>query len=134
MRVCGCLYRPSPRDTARNASLVSFQMNTEKRVKYKNCSCGVRQENANGLTLLFCMPLVPLRSALKQVREEFGPHSFRQLGRYQHWHGRGHPQHCGDFISFPQHQLSDIVIGVNPSKTIALPPEEQALMPDDIYL
>ena len=39
-----------------------------------------------------------------------------------------------EVVSFLQHELSDIVVDINPGKTAALPPKGQVPMPDDVYL
>ena len=97
-----------------------FQMESGERRKI-DCSSGVQQEDAMG-PALFCMPLLPV---LKRTRATFEPRGAEAFA-YLHNISIGMMEITPDTVEvapFLQRELSNIGIGINPSKTVALPPK-----------
>ena len=110
---------------------VFFQMESGERRKI-DCSCGVQQGDAMGPTL-FCMPLLPV---LKRTRAEFEPigvEAFAYLDDISIGMMEITPDTV-EVVLFLQRELSNIVIAINPSKTVALPPKGHVLTPEQIAL
>ena len=110
--------------------LVFFQMDSGERPKIE-CSSRVQQGDAMG-PALFCMLLLP---ALKRIREEFEPRreAFAHLGDISIGVSEITPDTVR-VVPFLQHELCEISIAMNPSKTVALPPKGLVPTPEEIAL
>ena len=110
---------------------VFFQMESGERRKI-HCSSGMQQGDTMG-PALFCMMLLPV---LKRARAEFdsrGVEAFAYLDDI----GIGMMEITPDTVEavpFLQRELSNIGIAINPSKTVALPPEGHVPTPEQIAL
>ncbi|CAN0328772.1 unnamed protein product, partial [Scytosiphon promiscuus] len=110
---------------------VFFQMDSGERRKIE-CSSGVQQGDAMG-PALFCMPLLPV---LKRVREEFEPRgveAFAYLDDISIGMSEITPNTVR-VVPFLQHELCEIGIAINPSKTVALPPKGHVPTSEEIAL
>ena len=82
---------------------------------------------------LFCMPLLAL---LKRIREEFEPRGLEAFA-YLDGISTGTSEITPDtvrVVPFLQHELFEIGIAMNPSKTVPLPPKEDVPTPEEIAL
>ena len=82
---------------------------------------------------LFYMSLLPV---LKRIREEFEPRGVEAFV-YLDDIGIGMSEITPDsarVVSFIQHELCQIDVAVNPSKTVALPPKGHVPTPEEIAL
>ena len=82
---------------------------------------------------LFCMPLLPV---LKWIREEVEPRRVEAFA-YLDDISIGVSEITPDtvrVVPFLQHELCELGIAINPSKTVALPPKGHVPTPEEIAL
>ena len=97
-----------------------FQMDSGEGCKV-DCSSGVQQGDAMR-PAQFCTPMLPIP---KRVREEFEPRGVEAFAYLDHI-SIGMSEITPDMVrvgSFLQHELGEIGIAINLSKTVALPPK-----------
>ena len=108
-----------------------FQMGSGERRKIE-CSSGVQQGDAMGPALFF----MPLLTVLKRIREEFearGVEAFAYLNDISIDISEITPETV-KVVPFLQHELCELGIAINPSKTVALPPKGHVPTPEEIAL
>ena len=110
---------------------VFFQMDSGERRNIK-CSSGMQQGDAMR-PALFCMPLLP---GLKRIREEFEPRGVEAFA-YLDDISISTPEitpYTVRVVLFLQHELCEIGIVINPSKTVVLPLQGHVPTPKEITL
>ena len=110
---------------------VFFRMESGERRKIDRSS-GIQQGDAMG-SMLFCMSLLPV---LKRTRAEFetrGVEAFAYLDDISIGMMEFTPDPV-EVVPFPQRELSNIGIAINPGKTVAMPPKGHVPTPEQIAL
>ena len=97
---------------------VYFQMESGERRKM-DCSSGVHQGDAMG-PALFCMSLLPVPRRARAEFEPRGVEAFACLDDISIGMVEITPDNR-EVVPFLQRELSNVVIAINPSKTVALP-------------